>query len=244
MTRRLIALNLLLVALIAAAGWRLRVAWVEREQSSVRFFAQPVAALVPPVVLIPNPPAKVNAMTYLDVAQQLMFSRDRNPTVIVEVVAPKPMPALPLYYGMINLGEGPKVVLAQTRDSGQRSYQAGQQVGEFKLVAIEQSGLIFEWEGKRVPVTYAEIRDTRPPGQVQNPANRTSPAQPAQPPKPAGSAVSIGSASTAGPGADYGGDVRPCVAGDTSPEGTVSGGFKKVLANSPFGKSCFWEKVK
>ncbi len=244
MTRRLIALNLLLIALIAVTWWRLRVAWVEREQASVRFFAQPVKPLAPPVVLIPNPPAKVSAMSYLDVAQQLMFSRDRNPTVIVEVVAPKPMPSLPLYYGMINLGDGPKVVLAQARDSGQRSYRAGQQIGEFKLVAIEQSGLVFEWEGKRVPVTYAEIRDTRPPGQVQNSANRTSAAPAGQTQKPAASAVSIGSSSTTGPGADYGGDVRPCVAGDASPAGTVSGGYKKVLANSPFGKSCYWEKVK
>jgi hypothetical protein len=241
MTRRLIALNLLLIALIALVGWRLRLAWVEREQTSVRFFAQPVKPLAPPVVLIPNPPAKVNAMSYLDVAQQLMFSRDRNPTVIVEVVAPKPMPALPLYYGMINLGEGPKVVLAQTRESGQRSYRAGQQVGEFKLVAIEQSGLIFEWEGKRIPATYAEIRDTKPPVQAQNTASRTTSAQA---PKPATAAVSIGTTTTTGPGADFGGDVRPCVAGDASPAGTVSDGYKKVLANSPFGKSCFWEKVK
>jgi hypothetical protein len=142
---------------------------------------------------------------------------------------------------MINLGEGPKVVLAQTRESGQRSYQAGQQVGEFKLVAIEQSGLIFEWEGKRIPATYAEIRDTKPPVQTQTTASQTTSAQA---PKPATAAVSIGTTTTTGPGADYGGDVRPCVAGDASPAGTVSGGYKKVLANSPFGKSCFWEKVK
>lgn len=248
MTRRLVALNLVLIALIVAACWRLRAVYVEREQASARFFARPVQPLAPPVVLIPDPPAALAAANYLDVAQQLMFSRDRNPTVIVEVVAPKPMPALPLYYGMINLGDGPKVVLAASRDQGQRSYRVGQQVGDFKLIAIEPGGLVFEWDGKRVPASYSEIRDTRPAAQsTTQSAPRAAPGsstQPAQRPASAQAATAIGSTSTAGPGADTGTDVRPCVAGDNSPAGTVSGGFKKVLANSPFGKSCYWEKVR
>ncbi|HNY41493.1 MAG TPA: hypothetical protein PKJ41_13925 [Bryobacteraceae bacterium] len=245
MTRRLIAFNLLLAVLIFAAGWRLRTTWLEREGASARFFTQPVQPMAPPVVLIPDPPAKLNAMSYLEVAQQLMFSRDRNPTVIVEVVAPKPMPALPLYYGLINLGDGPKVVLAAARDQGQRSYQVGQQVGDFKLIAIEPAGLVFDWEGKRVAASYAEIRDTKPASQPQTGgAARTGSAAAAQTQKPAAAATSIGSSAVAGPGADTGSDVRPCVAGDTSPAGTVTGGFKKVLANSPFGKSCYWEKVR
>lgn len=248
MTRRLVALNLLLVALTAAACWRLRAVYVEREQASMRFFAQQVQPLAPPMVLIPDPPTALAAANYLEVAQQLMFSRDRNPTVIVEVVAPKPMPALPLYYGMINLGDGPKVVLAVEKDKGQRSYRVGQQVGDFTLVAIEPAGLVFEWEGKRVPAAYSEIRDTKPAAQATTQAaSRAAPAastQQAQRPASAQAATSIGSTSTAGPGVDTGSDVRPCVAGDNSPAGTVSGGFKKVLANSPFGKSCYWEKVR
>lgn len=244
MTRRLIALNLLLVALIAAACWRMRVVYLEREQASARFFARQVLAPAPPMVLIPDPPERLNAMSYLEVAQQLMFSRDRNPTVIVEVVEPKPMPALPLYYGMINLGDGPKVVLAAARDQGQRSYRVGQQVGDFKLIAIEPTGLVFDWEGKRVAASYAEIRDTKPVQAQGAVSSRTAPASAPQAQKPTAAATSIGSTTTSGPGADTGSDVRPCVAGDSSPAGTVSGGWRKVLANSPFGKSCYWEKVR
>ncbi|MBA3976216.1 MAG: hypothetical protein C0504_18570 [Candidatus Solibacter sp.] len=243
MTRRLLALNLLLVVLIGAACWRMRVVWLEQERASAQFFARPAAAGDPPVVLIPEPPKQVMAMSYLEVAQQLMFSRDRNPTVIVEVEAPKPMPALPLYYGMINLGDGPKVVLAGSRGAGQRSYRAGQQIGDFKLLAIEPTGLVFEWDGKRVPASYAQLKDTQPVT-PQPPRSATTPSSGPQPPKPATSATSIGSQQISGPGESAGSDRRMCQAGDTSPEGAVVNGFRKVLAATPFGKSCYWEKVR
>jgi hypothetical protein len=183
------------------------------------------------------------AMSYLEVAQQLMFSRDRNPTVIVEVEAPKPMPALPLYYGMINLGEGPKVVLAQTRGGGQRSYRAGEQIGEFKLLAIEPTGLVFEWDGKRVPASYAQLKDNETPSQASARA-ASAPASAPQPAKPAASMTTIGSQQVAGPGESAGTDRRMCQAGDNSPEGAVVNGYRKVLAATPFGKSCYWEKVR
>ncbi len=181
-------------------------------------------------------------MSYLEVAQQLMFSRDRNPTVIVEVEAPKPMPALPLYYGMINLGDGPKVVLAGSRGAGQRSYRAGQQIGDFKLLAIEPTGLVFEWDGKRVPASYAQLKDTEPVSQA--PVRAAPGPAASQPAKPAVAATSIGSQQVSGPGGSAGADRRMCQAGDTSPEGAVVNGFRKVLAATPFGKSCYWEKVR
>lgn len=243
MTRRLMVLNLLLIVLITAACWRMRVVWLEQERASAQFLARPVAAGDPPVVLIPDPPKQVMAMNYLDVAQQLMFSRDRNPTVIVEVEAPKPMPPLPLYYGMINLGDGPKVVLASARGAGQRSYRPGQQIGDFKLLAIEPAGLVFEWDGKRVPASYAQLKDTQPASQ---PPTRSAPAAPSapQPAKPAAPATNIGIQKVSGPGESAGTDRRMCQAGDSSPEGVIVDGYRKVLAATPFGKSCYWEKVR
>ena len=245
MTRRLAAFNLLLIVLIALACWRMRMVWVEREQASIRFFTAPVTPLPAPVVLVPDAPAKVNAVAYFDIAQQLMFSRDRNPTVIVEVVEPKPMPALPLYYGMINWGEGPKVVLAQAQGGVQRSYRPGQQVGDFKLVAIEPAGLVFEWDGKRVARTYGPLRDTKPPNVVRTTTTQSASAQPTpQAPRAAPAATSISGSATTGPAADKGAATRSCQPGDSSPAGTVVDGYRKVLANSPFGQSCYWEKVK
>ena len=43
-------------------------------------------------------------------------------------------------------------------------------------------------------------------------------------------------------GKDAGG-VRTCVAGDTSPPGTVLEGYKKVVTRTMFGETCRWEPV-
>lgn len=43
-----------------------------------------------------------------------------------------------------------------------------------------------------------------------------------------------------GPGID---NYRSCLKGDDSPEGTVTDGFRKVVAPTPVGVSCHWEKV-
>jgi hypothetical protein len=37
--------------------------------------------------------------------------------------------------------------------------------------------------------------------------------------------------------------IRLCNPGDTSPEGSVVDGFRKVSSPTPFGSSCLWEPV-
>jgi mannose-6-phosphate isomerase-like protein (cupin superfamily) len=44
-------------------------------------------------------------------------------------------------------------------------------------------------------------------------------------------------------GADTGGGYRACLPGENSPAGTVVDGHKKVVAVTPFGTSCAWEKI-
>ena len=47
------------------------------------------------------------------------------------------------------------------------------------------------------------------------------------------------------PGADVpSGGVKPCVAGDNQPAGTVVAGYKKVVSQTPFGSTCRWESAK
>ena len=40
------------------------------------------------------------------------------------------------------------------------------------------------------------------------------------------------------------GGVKPCVAGDNQPPGTVVAGYKKVVSQTPFGAACRWEPAK
>ncbi len=43
---------------------------------------------------------------------------------------------------------------------------------------------------------------------------------------------------------DVHGGVKPCVAGDNQPAGTVVGGYKKVVSRTPFDSPCRWEPAK
>lgn len=249
MRRNLVLLDLLLVALCGLAGWRFAVHRHERSAEQKTFLEHREVAAPAPVVLMPQAVGAATAGAYLEVAQKLLLSGDRNPSVILDIVPPKVMPALPRAYGAMDLGEGPKVVLA-AHGNPQRSYSVGETIGEFKLVAITQAGVVFEWDGKKVAASYAQLRDDTPPPSQQAAAPRSAQppppagAAPAPPPKPGGSLQTVGADSnTQGrPGAGTGAS-RPCQPGDKSAPGTVSDGYRKVAVDTPMGQGCFWRKV-
>jgi len=248
--RNLIALNLLLLVLIGLSGWRLRVMYEERLRRQAEFMRAPAAAAPPPVVLIPPPPGQVSAINYLEVAEKLPFSKDRNPTVVQEVVAPKPMPALPRYYGMMNFGAGPRLILAAAAGAPQKNYGVGDTIGEFKLAKVAQSGLVFEWDGKEVPASYEELRDrsTAPPagastGAAPVSAGTAPTPQAASGVKQIAPVTSVSSTEASKPGIDIGSSIKACQPGDNSPAGAVVDGYRKLVTETPFGKSCRWEKI-
>lgn len=233
--KRLTALNLVLLLLTAAGVWRLVHRAQQRSSAERAFLARTVEPATAPIVALPEPPTPVRPADYLEIAQQLPFHPERNPEVIIEAPAPKPMPELPRFYGIMNFGGGPRVVLAPAPGQPQKSYQPGDRIGDFTLQAISPEGLTFSWEGKSVAAAYQAIRDNTPP-----PAPASSkPA--AEAPKAAAKAVSAQAAR--GPGVDLGGNFKGCVAGDDTPPGTVVGGYKKLVTATPFGQSCRWEKV-
>lgn len=235
--KRLTALNLLLVLLIGAGVWRLYTRTQQRAAEEQAFLARKAQAPPAPIVALPDPPAEVRPADYLDIAQQLPFHPERNPEVIVEAPAPKPRPELPRYYGVMNFGGAPRVVLSVATGQPQKSYQAGERVGEFTLLAIAGDGLTFEWDGETINAPFQAIRDKTPP----RPAGKAKPAPEKGAAKPAAKTVSAEAAR--GPGIDLGANFKGCVDGDDSPPGTVAGGYRKLVSETPFGKSCRWEKV-
>ena len=269
MSRKIILLNLTMIALAGTLVWQARKHYFElkaheREvlQRSVK--AQPV--LPPPAV---QPPQPVTAMQYTDVAQKTLFSRDRNPTVVVEVPAPKPeppMPALPVYYGQMNLGD--PVIFLSIRGDAQKRFHAGEKVGDFKLVSFDQDKVTFAWNDKPVEKKIDELKPHGDRAQAQADTQTTGQGQPSwmgkplgtyQAPGPSGAPAgggpqikSLGESSANDPvkpdspvGRSISGtDFRACSMSDPTPEGKVVDGFKKVVVNTLFGKSCYWEKVK
>lgn len=253
MRRNLLALDLLLLALCGLGGWRFKEFQRERLAEQAKFLQRREVAVATPVVLMPQPLAAVAAGPYLEVAQKLLLSADRNPTVILDVVPPKVMPALPRAYGAMDLGEGPRVVLAAAHGSPQRSYAVGETLGEFKLLAITQAGVVFEWDGKQVGARYDELRDVTAPEPARTAAAaavRPAAAAGSQAVSPAGAPAAtagvqtiVSSTSAQGKPGSGKGWARACQPGDTSPDGTVAEGYRKVIQDIGFGKNCYWEKV-
>ena len=183
----------------------------------------------------------VAATNYADVSARMLFSKDRNPTVIVEKLPPPPeppMPPLPKMYGMMSIGT-PRIVLSDGRGNNQRSYVAGEQVGEFQLVAFDNKTVQFKWRDKtverRLDQMMAESMAAPPPA-----APVASSGGASQAPKN----TSLSASGPKEPGSDLGNGTRSCQPGDNSPSGSVINGMKKIVTANPFGNSCYWEAVK
>lgn len=244
MKRKVILLNLALAALAGGLGWTLRQRWIEgqaRERAIFVAAARRMALLPPPPLIAPKTVAPAE---YLEVAQKTLFSKDRNPNVIVEPEKPKPeppMPALPAYYGQMTLFD--PVVFLALGGANQKSYHPGNQVGPFELVGFDRDKITLSWNGKTVERKLEELTPKEPVPQVaQAPV-----AQAAAPATP--QVKSIGSApesnSDKGPmGVDMGANFFGCKTGESSANGTVINGYKKVIVRGLMGESCHWEQVK
>jgi hypothetical protein len=251
MNRKIVSLNLALLALIGLLVWQLR---ERREQASARERAVLLKGGRNQALLAPPPPPPVPPVApaeYIDTVQKMLFSKDRNPNVIIDVPPPPPppppppkMPALPHYYGQIRFGGDPVVILSGAAANNQKGYAVGEQIGEFKVVSFDHDSITFDWNGQEVVRTLAELKpkDVPPP---QQPAAAQTPAQPAA----SNGVVSIGANGSNGNlpsvvGNDMGAGNFACKMDDTSPAGTVAGGYKKVVTRGLMGNSCYWEQVK
>lgn len=246
MKRKIWLINAALLLLIGFLGWRLRLKWMaaQTEERALLSQAPRVRPVIPPPS--PGPAAPVKPADYASIAERTLFSKDRNPTVVVQPPAPPPppppMPPLPYYYGQMAIGD--PVVLLGTAAGDQKGYRAGEPVGKFKLVAFDLETVTFEWDGKPVVRKVQDLvpkevvpqqQTTAPPATTEAP--KSSIIAPAAP-KP------VGATAAAEPGTDMGSGFRGCNLGDTSPAGTVANGYKKIISQGLMGQSCYWEKVK
>ncbi|MCU1336217.1 MAG: hypothetical protein JWO19_1798 [Bryobacterales bacterium] len=246
MNRKILALNIGLLVLFGTLGWMLRAHWREarsQHRATLAKAARPSALLPPPS---PTPPEPAVPANYLEVAQKTLFSRDRNPNVIIETAPPpppkaeEPTPPRPAYYGQMGIGE--PVAFLSAEKGGQRGFHVGDEVGPFKLVAFNRETITFEWHDKTLEYPLAELK----------PKEGTPAAAAAQsgvptfaPSKPASAGPVIGITEEKGPVlGTQNGEIRSCVAGDKSPSGTVKDGFKKSVVPGPFGPMCQWEPIK
>jgi hypothetical protein len=237
-------LDLALLLLVGLLGWQLRREWIE---SHTRELVLLKSAVPPASVPGLAPLDKVDAVTaaeFADVATKNLFSKDRNPNVIVDPPPPppvKPQPSFPVAHGvMLWDGVPPTIVLSEKAGGPQKGYHPGETIGPWKLVSVDQSYAAFEWDGKAFKKRIDELIDRTPIAvEVPKPPTANVAAKPA-PAQPA--AQTLSSTTHSGPGTDMGGGFKACFADDKSPEGTVVDGMKKVVSASPFGTICRWEQ--
>lgn len=238
MRHRLLLLNLVLAGATGAAGWKLRQDWIRDHQHAAIVINRRVKPVAAPAVAQVAPPPPFAAPTYADVAQKDLFSKDRNPNVVIEVPAPKPLPKwprMPILSGVMGLPGGLVAMLAEKPESRSRGVSVGEKIGELKVVALTPEKITFEFEGQVQEKNLQDLLDrggSKAPevadaSTSQNPANQArSGAQPTAP-KPG---VDVGA----------GGQVKACDPRDTSPAGTEADGFRKVIKLNPFGSECTW----
>jgi len=243
MKRKLIFLNLALAGLGACAVWQLRVRWLDGRAQEKRVLKQSVVAMPPNPAVPLAAPGPASAGEYNEVAQKTLFSRDRNPDVVVEAVPPRPVPSFPIAYGVLSFGDSTTVMLKEKPEGPTKGYAPGDKVGQFTLTVVENDALVFEWDGKPFRKTFRELK---PATQVEAKAAAAPAAGPAAGTAPTvQAAVQSSASSDAGPGGDLSEDLRSCVAGDSTPAGTVRNGYRKVLTAMPgMGQACRWERVK
>ena len=243
MNRKILALNLGLLTLLITLGWMLRVHWREtraRELATLSKAARRTELLPPPS---PVPPEAAVPASYLEVAQKTLFSRDRNPNVIVEVAPPpppkveEPPPPRPFYFGQMGLGQ--PVAFLSGEKGGQKGFRVGDEVGPFKLVAFNRDTITFEWNGKKLEYPLSELKPKEAVVVQQQPG----PAANAAKVIPAGPVIGIPENANQVLGTANG-EIRSCVPGDKSPAGTVKDGYRKSVVPGPFGSMCQWEPIK
>ena len=249
MRRKLLLLNLVMLVLLGAAGWEMRQRWLQAREREKAQLAQKVPDAPTPTVPQIQPVTPVPAANYLEVAQNMVFSKERNPNVVVEEKPPEPVPSFPIVYGTFDLGGGPSVFMSDKAGAPQKTYRVGDSVGPFRITDLSRTAVTLEWKDKKFEKTLAELK---PKLTDQEKAQQVAVAAPTvEPPKVQGVTSDEGlkevqkEMSKDGlPGVNVGAQARMCSPGDTAPAGTVQGGYRKVVTATPFGQSCRWEPVR
>jgi len=245
LNRKLIALNLVLLAVIVYAGMQFRNYYSQTKAKEAGVLNQPVKPVPAPPVTKPSPAPPVLASNYEKVAQKLLLDRSRNPEVPVEPPPkpppPPPMPPLPIYHGMMNFADDEGVIAIMSVAAGKphKAIHPGETIGEFKLLAVDRDGIDLEWRDQKVHKKLEELLDrthSAVPSQTEKYETGYQSPVPVRPEPPP-------PAQYGPPAEDQGGGIRRCATNDTTPAGTVVNGLRKVTRPGPFGQICYWEPI-
>ncbi|HYR89050.1 MAG TPA: hypothetical protein VE422_33555 [Terriglobia bacterium] len=149
--RRLLILNLVLVAVLVAAAVRFHNSWIMFRATHEAGAIQPQAESLPRIVstAVPNSAAPAD---WTDIPSRNPFSFDRTDIAILEPKAPPAPPPVPLgpkpiLFGTVNLGKDNTAVVAPGQPAGNRnskSMKVGEVIDGWKIVEISDKSIVIE----------------------------------------------------------------------------------------------------
>jgi hypothetical protein len=149
-------------------------------------------------------------------------------------------------HGVMDIGDGPIVLMSDRPGSRHRGIRPGEMIGDFKLVSVNREELVLAFEDRTVKKKLQELMDhsgdSGPAATASTETTSTGAAKvgaTSGTPPPPPTAVSKPE-----PGVTLTEGTSSCQAGDSSPAGTVANGMRKVIMPTPFGPACRWEAVK
>jgi hypothetical protein len=190
----------------------------------------------------------VVAQTFAEIVDHNLFRPDRTN---VSAPADAKMPELPILYGTMNLGNDMFALMTPGDHPTDLSKQVfpGQDIGGYKLVSIGGSQVVVEWGEKQFTINVWESA-RRLPRVVDKPAPARPTAMASHEATAASGRVTTvapdsGDAGAGGKGKSKGfaGFGAPPGATPDTPVGTVIDGKRKIIRQTMFGPSVWWEDV-
>jgi hypothetical protein len=226
----LVGLNILL-------SWCLGRLWKDYRNRTQWLYAG--APAQPPATLVAGPNQAGQPQSFVEIVDRNVFSPLRGsplPQSQEEAKAPKP----PFLFGTMNLGNGWFALMAPGDQPSPVSKRVlpGEEIGGYKLVSIGASNVVLEWQEKKITLDISESA-RRVPGNVERTASASPRPAPGSAPSPVRSIAPVfgGAASVPAP------RLGPPGVSPDAPPGTVVGGKRKVLVQTPFGPLVQWEDV-
>ena len=226
----LIGVNILL-------GWFLTRLWKDyRSRTHWLYVGAPAQPSAAPAAAPNNggPP-----QSFVEIVDRNVFSSLRGappPQPPEEAKAPKP----PLLFGTMNLGNGWFALMAPGDQPSPVSKRVlpGEEIGGYKLVSIGTSNVVIEWQEKQTTLDV-----TGPARQVTGMIERT-----ASPSTRSAQITTVGNAPATAriTSSPLGGASFNSAAQSPPPDlpaGTIIGGKRKVVFETPFGTKVYWQDV-
>jgi hypothetical protein len=256
--RKLLLLNLALLALLVAGGFELdrRIGQASSRYKILRPFDGSKQA---PPFPAPQGPERIRQAEYLPIVDHLLFYQDRNAIVEVETPLEKVVerPALPVLSGVMNFGEGPIALMADGPKSDPRLVKVGEKIGEYTFLGFAGDNLKLSWQSEELEVSQERLaaeldkprsasRSAGATGGSSSSAARRAAAtrRPTTRPEPNTQQAAPDNRKTVGGRFNIGHEIRPGVfradPKDSSPAGTEFESYRKVVNPTPFGNQSWW----